>query len=281
MPLTSIVPGGNPPGPPQNGMNKMTMPGSRNPASKSGTFKGRKFVEVNHSASAEDVNSGKRGRKPNVDVNDLDKMLENDAAALQNMRKDIQKAQEAEMGKCRTNLSAMRKEYDTLCTTNTKYAHDIAELRDTKIILDGLVEGQQQSREKYLAIINDINDELKDVEDNIEAESRTKDMMSFVSNRLDAEIMDCKVKSHALTAAYTQLKSEYSGLESTLRLSRLELSGEERRVESLIKTVKDRSQQRQAKMSELQSMVMEGEDSITRVKMSMRATLDVSAIFIM
>lgn len=261
----------------KHAMTKMSMPGSRNPATKSGTFKGRKFVEVNHSASADlDVNGGKRGRKPNVDVNDLDKLLENDAAALQNMRKDIQRAQEAEMAKCRTNLASIRKEYDTLCTINTKHAHQLAELKDTKIILEGLVEGQEHGREKYLSIISGINDELRDVEENIEAENRTKQMMTFVSNRLDAEIMDCKVKSHALNATYAQLKSEYSGLESTLRLSRLELSGEERHVESLIKTVKDRSQQRQAKMGELQSMVMEGEESINRVRMSMRGTLDVS-----
>ena len=257
-------------------LTKLTMPGSRNPASKSGTFKGRKFVEVSHSASADlDIGGSKRNRKPNVDVSDLDKLLENDAAALQNMRKEIKNAQLAEMENARANLAVIRKEYDTLSTYNAKHAHQIAELRDKKIVLEGLVESQHQCGEKYQKIINTLTEELREVEENIEAEERTKGVMAFMRNRLDAEIMDCKVKSHALTATLTQLKSEYNGLESTLRLSKLELSGEEKHVDALQKTVRSRTEQRQAKMQELQSMVQEGECSIARVRMSMEGSLEV------
>ncbi|CAE7464324.1 unnamed protein product, partial [Symbiodinium microadriaticum] len=278
--MTSIVPGGNSTmsskiSPQDRTLTKVTMPESRNRATRSGTYKGRKFVEVTHSASADlDVGGSKRNRKPNVDVNDLDKLLENDAAALQNMRKDIKNAQTAEMDKARANLSAIRKEYDTLCTFNAKHASKIAELRDKKMILEGLVEAQQQGREKYIGIIDAISEDLREVEENTEAEERTKNMMAFMRNRLDSEIMECKIKSHSLTATCTQLRAEFNGLESTLRLSRLELSSEERHMESLLKTAKSRSEQGQAKMHELQVMVQEGEDSIARVKMSMEEVLE-------
>ena len=275
--MTSIVPGSSSKGGNREHiLTKLTVPGSRNPATKSGTFKGRKFVEVAHSASADlDVGGLKGNRKPHVDINDLDKLLENDAAALQNMRKDIKNAQAAEMEKARANLAIIRKEYDNLSTYNAKHAHRIAELRDKKIVLEGLLESQHQNGEKYQRIIDAIADELREVEENIEAEERTKSVMTFMRNRLDAEIMDCKVKSHALTATLTQLKSEYHGLQSTLRLSKLELSGEEKHVDALQKTVRSRTEQRQAKMQELQSMVKEGECSIARVRMSMEGSLEV------
>mmetsp|Transcript_14047 Transcript_14047/g.21000 ORF Transcript_14047/g.21000 Transcript_14047/m.21000 type:complete len:617 (-) Transcript_14047:179-2029(-) len=282
MAMTSIVPGGGSTRQQPSSKfqlskssiskSKFTL-GIRNPATKPGTFKGRKFVESEGSQSAE-LDSRARGKKMNSNIDDLDKLLENDAAALLNMKKEINQAQSAEMEKARTALAALQKEYDGIRTANVVKERELADVLDSKKVLEGFMVTQEENMSSHNRAIAGIESDLDAVEDSIQAEARTRSMLTYLSNRLEQDIMDCKAQSHVLTQQLNQAKAEYTGLESTLRLSKHELAAEERHVEVLTKTVKSRTDQRQQKMQELQSMVMEGKQSVERVRQSLHSTLD-------
>lgn len=211
----------------------------------------------------------------NSNIDDLDKLLDNDAAALLNMKKDITNAQDSELEKSRAKLAAAQKEYDVLKTSNIHKSKELADLTDAHSVLSGLIKSQVENSGKYMAQIDALNHDIAEVEDNYQAEMRTRKSLSFMTKRLEDEILDCKAASHSFTHALSQAKAEHIGVESTLRLSRHELTAEERILEQLAKTVKVRSEQRVEKMGELQSLVLDGEMSIDKVRHSLRGTLQV------
>mmetsp|Transcript_10429 Transcript_10429/g.15869 ORF Transcript_10429/g.15869 Transcript_10429/m.15869 type:complete len:622 (-) Transcript_10429:279-2144(-) len=275
MAMTAIVPGSDV---------SRRPPVNRNSASKSGTYKGRRFIVSDRDRDTDretdrdrersgDLDARARGKKMNSSISDLDKLLENDATALLNMRKDISHAQSLEVDKARATLAALQKEYDGIRTTNVLKEKELAGVMDDKKVLEGFMVTLEDNMAQHNQIIDKITSDIEEVEDNIQAEMRTRSMLTYLTSRLEQEIMDCKAQSHVLTQQLNQAKAEHTGLESTLRLSKHELVAEERHVEVLNKTIKSRTDQRAVKMQELQSMVMEGEQSIARVRRSLHNTL--------
>jgi chromosome segregation ATPase len=263
------------------------VPGShRNPSSKPGTFHGRKFIETGsngitggekliESSTTGELSSRAKGKKMNSNLNDLDKLLDNDAVALLNMRKELSQAQEQEVEKARNSLLSLQKECDSLKIFNLQKEHEIAKYEDQKIVLVGLVKTQLENSGRHTNKIEQLNEDIAVVEDNIAAENRTKNVLIFMIKRLETEIIDCKSKSHYWTQQLQQAKAELSGIDGTLRLSKHELSSDERQVELLSKTVKGRTEQRLQKMNELQSLVVEGEASVLKIQQTFKGSLDV------
>ena len=231
--------------------------------------KGRKILDASKdSPEKNEASIRTRGRKNNVSVDDVDKLLENDAAALLNMRKDIQMAQEKEMVKARAYLSNLQKESNALKTSNDVKQKQYTDLVDTKINLDAYVKKGEESAKASYDIIGDIKGKLQGVEEDMAAEQRTRDMMVFMRHRLEQETFAIKSATHQLNQQLEQVRSEYSSVDSAIRITRVELAAEEKHVESLQKAIKERTDQRLMKMQQLQSLVHEGENSVVRAQES-------------
>lgn len=262
------------------------IPGNkgRNPATKSGTFHGRKFITTDHNTNPHEndnsntnnntngndnepiISSRTRGKKFNSSLQDLDKLLDNDAVALLNMRKDLTLAQENEINKARVNLLNIQKEFDFLKNSNQNKESQLLKYIDEKKSLLLLLQTYQASIGNYQLTIENLNEDINEVKDNILAENRTREMLNYMIARLEEEILDCKSKSHYWSQQLQQIKAELNGIDGTLRLSKHELINDEKEVEVLSKTVKGRTEQRLQKMNELQSLVMEGEASVIKIK---------------
>ncbi len=249
--------------------------GFRKPT-KAGTFNGRKFVEQEKSLTSVSTNAAggsNRQKKILSNADDIERLLENDADALLNMRKDINIAQNAELEKAKQSLKAIQKEYDTAKIHNDIREKECASLRDRLIALKELDDSAEVTRESYRVKIKELNTNISNVQENMEAEYRTRDALTFMTNRLKEEINACKVQTHELNHQLDFVRGEFHGIDATLRLSKQELIEEELKVQNLSKTVKERSEQRHEKMNELQSIVLEGEASIAKVQELMTVSL--------
>ena len=207
-----------------------------------------------------------RGRKQNANTDDVDKLLENDAAALLNMRKDIQIAQEKEMAKARANLASLQKENNVLKISNDAQSKQYAELVDTQATLESYIKEGEGNAGACYRIIDGIQDNLKEVEADMEAEGRTRDMMGFMRHRLEQEISTIKSTTHVLNQQLEQVRSEFFGVDTAIRITRVELAAEEKHVETLHKAVRERTEQRLVKMQQLQNLVNDGENSVARAQ---------------
>jgi hypothetical protein len=70
-------------------------------------------------------------------MEELDRMLENDALVLMNMKKDLEITQKAEIEKAYANLSAIQKEHDTLKRDNNLKEMALRKLMDSCLTLEG------------------------------------------------------------------------------------------------------------------------------------------------
>lgn len=244
------------------------------PASHPGR-KGRKIVDnTTGGKSLEKSESTRaRGKKHNVNADDVDKLLENDAAALLNMRKDIQIAQEKETVKARAYLASLQKESNVLKISNDAQSKQYAELIDTRATLESYIKEGEENASACYRVIEEKNANLKDVEEEMGAEGRTREMMAFMKHRLEQEISSIKSVSHELSQQLEQVRSEFAGVESAVRIVRVELASEEKHVETLHKAVRERSEQRVAKMQQLQSLVNDGEISLVRAQENMVSSM--------
>lgn len=241
--------------------------------SKSMTFGGRKVIDPEKSLATSSTSVVKtRIKKISTNPEDIERLLENDADALLNMKKDIGVAQNNELEKAKLALASIQKEYDALKIQNDIKERELANISDHRITLRGLEVALDDTRDSYRSKIKLLNDQLADVQENMDAENRTRNEMSYMIHRIEEEINQCKMQAHALNHQLDFVKGEFSNVDSTLRLSRQELIEEELKVQELAKTVQSRSEQRQTKIQELQSVILEGEMSILKVQESMNFT---------
>lgn len=226
-----------------------------------------------HSPEKNDV-SRSRGRKQIVNADDVDKLLENDAAALLNMKKEIQIAQENEMIKARAYLASLQKENNSLKISNDAKTKQHAELVDTQATLEAYIKEGEGNAGGCYVVIDRINENLKEVDDDMQAEGRTHDMMIFMRHRLEQEIFGIKSTTHELSQQLESVRSEYAAIDSAVRITRVELAVEEKHVDTLQKSVKERSDQRVRKMQQLQNLVNEGEYSAARAQESVVSSVN-------
>lgn len=244
-----------------------------------GFSNGRKIVDVplssktsatkKNSPEKSELSCRERGKKQNANADDVDKLLENDAAALLSMRKDIQIAQSKEMEKARAHLASLQKESNSLKTNCDLLSKQYAEVVDTQTTLQKYIKDGEEKVSACHRVMDGINENLRAVEDDMKAEERTRDMMAFMKHRLEHEIFAIKSSNHELSQTLEQTRSEFAGADNAMRITRVELATEEKHVETLQKTVKERSEQREIKMQQLQSIVNEGEFSVAKVQENM------------
>ena len=77
------------------------------------------------------VTAKERAARNNTSMEELDRMLENDALVLMNMKKDLEITQNNEIGKAFANLSAIQKEHDTLKRDNNLKEMTLKKLIDS------------------------------------------------------------------------------------------------------------------------------------------------------
>ena len=105
-------------------------------------------------------------------------------------------------------------------------------------------------------IIEQLQSNIAKVEEKLAADLRTRSVVHVMQNRLEEEIEELRSKSQHVSHSLEIKKTELHGLEVTVRSSRQELIEEERKLENLVKLMKNRAHQRVEKMSVLQSMMI-------------------------
>ena len=92
-------------------------------------------------------------------------------------------------------------------------------------------------------------------------------MLTLISKRLADEIAECRVATSRVQFDLDIVKHEVIAADSTLTLSRQELSVQEKQVDSLLKIVKARRDERAVKLKQLKAIVADGEASVNFVRM--------------
>ena len=237
-----------------------------------GTYKGqtgRKVLEKaaigtpsanvkDEDANNEPLSPRSKGKQPGSrNVDDLERLLEEDTMALDNMRREINEAQKNEIEKFRHALAELKREHDTIRTSNDVKEKSLIEKTARIRSLTGVRDASESTGVTAQKVRDNLKKAFSDVMDNLAAENRSIDMQTLMTYRLDEEIH--KVKSEQADVLYgiEQTKHELTNGESSLRLSKHELLEQEKLMESLTSTMKMRREKRTGKLQLLQSIVLE------------------------
>jgi len=263
--MSSIVPGGA-------------------PHSKS-VYSGRRVNTKSHDAVVPSRSSSRQASAPKprlkkntATVEDIDRLLESDALALMNMKKELEDSQKSEILKSQSFLRNLQKEFDALKIENDTKTKELINYRDkynTLICLDNadaIVSGQTRNT------IAEMNAELETVTENIEADQRTAKILNLIAERMGKEISTLQLDVNNLSFQLENAKSEAKASEVSLRLSRHEYDEKEKQFEGLMKTVKERRTMRKEKLAQIHSMVMEGENSVAKIHSTMIEGSQLSSI---
>ena len=200
---------------------------------------------------------GKEVRPVDIsDIDELQKILERDADAILNMKRDITNAQKAEVHRAQTQLLKSQKDYDAKKIENKRKQHTLNQLLDKEKELERLqsVRGSQGSQNE--STVQKLKGNINVIEEKLAADKRTLGVMNLMFSRIQQESEQLRSESQVLSQQLEIKKTELLGLNSTIRSSRQELMEEERRYDDLVKMVKNRAQQRVEKMGQLQSLLL-------------------------
>ena len=214
-----------------------------------------------------------RQKRVNTNMDDLDRLLEQDAIELLNMKKDISAAQKIEIDKAFKSMNDKKKEYDIIISYNELKEKEIKGYNDKLISLNNVSHAVSETGNEVKGIVQQLNEQIEEVNEEVAAESRTHKMITYIMNRLNEEINSCRVEAGKLTFNIEHVTHELNGVESTLRLSKHELSEQERTLNQLQSTLKSRKTQRQEKMVALHNIVTSGEHSIAKIQYSMNESM--------
>lgn len=226
-----------------------TVPGSARNRSRQG---GRKLVNPDG-----DRGVAKEVRPVDIsDIDELQKILDRDADAILNMKRDITNAQKAEFVRAQAQLLKSQKDYDMKKIDNKRKAHALATLLDQEKELERLqsVRGSQGSANE--ATVERLKEHIATVEEKLAADKRTFGVMGLMYARTQHETEQLRSESQLVSQQLEIKKTELLGLNSTIRSSRQELIEEEKRYEELVRMVKNRAVQRVEKMGQLQSLLL-------------------------
>ena len=110
----------------------------------------------------------------------------------------------------------------------------------------------------------------------LNAEQKSNQILNKIYYRLEKEIMDLQVESHDLTDKNEKLAQDLKFAVINLRNIKHEYNEKNKQLETLRKTVKNREMTRLAKMSQLKSIVIEGENSVAKLQQSIFNSSQVS-----
>ena len=205
-------------------------------------------------------------KKISTNMDDIDRMLESDAVEMLNMKRDISTAQKDEVTKGMLRVSDLKREYDVLHSNNEAKEKSIQKYGVQIKTLEGLSAEVEKSGSAGQARIDSFNKAITDTAELVLAEQRTQKMLNHMASRLEQEISECRIEASKTTFKIDHVMHEMSGVDSTLKLSRLELNEQERTLHSLMNTLKSRREERTEKISLLHSIVQTGEQSMARLQ---------------
>lgn len=195
-------------------------------------------------------------RQVNVsDIDELQKVLDRDADAILNIKRDITLVQQVELRKAYDLLLKHQRDYDAAKISNRMKEHQLADLLDKEKELKRINRSRGDSGSELQSTVDTLQKSIAVAEEKLAADKRTRSVLTTMSNRLEAEIEDLRSKSQQVSQTLDIKRTELHGLSTTVRSSRQELLEEERKLADLVKMMKTRASQRVEKMSQLQSLV--------------------------
>lgn len=205
----------------------------------------------------------------NASIEDIDKMLEDDALAMLNIKKELNNVQIEELEKLRTSLRATKKEYDNLYVGNNFKETELKSNVNQYNSLMSVERATTCTQDMAKSIMGELTDQTSQVLDDLAAEQRTIKMITLMIKRLDEEIGQCRLDISKATVNMEHLVHDLQLAEHNLLLSRQQLLEQENQFEKLQSTLKSRKDQRDSKISMLHSMSLEGEQSVMKLQQSL------------
>lgn len=245
---------------------------------KSGKFQksGRRLVNSapsgqygNNNIDKKDEDQLRKKFANNASIDELDKMLEDDALALLNIRKEITHAQADELEKVRITVTTLKKEHDHYHVHNNmkeKQFHSFLDQFNTLIGVDKSTSMTQTSAKSQM---DDLTDQTSIVLEELSSEQRTIKMQTLMIKRLDEEIGKCRLDIAKATVNLEHAKHDLSLAENNLQVNRQYLIEQENQLEKFNQTLKLRKDQRENKIHMLHSLSAEGEQSVAKLQQSL------------
>lgn len=246
---------------------------SKQKSSKSGFLGGgRKLVPSKTSNPPQEQKP--KPRRQHTTLEELDRMLEDDALGLLNMKKEMQQNQDVELNKSLTLLADLKKEYNALKIANDEKHKSISKINDRITELTGIQHSNLALGVDYDDIFNEIRSRMEAITEHLEAEARTSKMLGLMLKRLDEEINVCRTNTSNVSLSFENSTHEYNLLQNALTQSKHELAELEKRLEKMTSTVRMRRAEREVRMEALNTIVMEGQNSYQKV---LSESLEISA----
>eukprot|EP00752_Nemacystus_decipiens_P014297 g12717.t1 len=221
-----------------------------------GTYKGRKFVPAKDKAVPAAAASAKMKIPKNVNLEDLHQAMEDDATAVDVLKREVLMAQESEAKESFGQLEMLQRTHDKLRSRadQLEAVHDrlFSKLEIVKKTL--MVKKVGTESERHLARLQA---ELRKTDKRHQDAMITKETTEFIVKRITKEVADVKQDVRNIQAQLQATMSEVASSESHLQQSRQELKTEEERLEKLKKKVNQRMMQQSESLTGLQQVMEE------------------------
>lgn len=246
---------------------------------RSGRFEGggRRIVG---STVGSNPSSPREQRTPRARVQtteEMDRRIEEDALALINMKREILESQKAEVTKAQQALAAIRKEHDTLHMANELLQKQINAILDRATALENVDKGVKAAGSATQEMCNSFKKQLAEAEEIQAAEQRTLRMQQLMANRLDLEIAELRALSSKATLKLETQQHELVGTASTLIVSKQERGAQEHKLSEMRKNIEALNKERNQKLHMMQSIIDDGEQSLSQVQGSVFDTRSLKA----
>lgn len=269
--MYSVVPGGN-------AFSATTanaiQPSSSAKIGKFGKHSGRRLVASAPSGQQQQSQSEKLPTKSkatlgNASLEEIDKILEDDALALLNIKKEITAAQTEELLKIQAALLMTKKEYDSIVVQNATKERELDALRIQCQSLVGVDKATNVTQKEAKTAMRELTDQTAQVLDDLAAEQRTIKMQTLMIKRLDEEIGKCRVDASRAMISVETAKHDLQLAENSMQVNRQYLLEQEAQLDKLQQTLKQRKDQRESKINMLHNLSVEGEMSIMKLQTSL------------
>lgn len=267
--MYSVVPGGN-------AFSATTAePTSTAKFGKFGKHSGRRLVASAPSGQQQQQQQSERAQAKskvalgNASIEEIDKILEDDALALLNIKKEIATAQNDELTKIQDALLTTKREYDSIVVQNATKERELDALRIQLQSLAGVDKATNVTQKEVKSAMRELTDQTAQVLDDLAAEQRTIKMQSLMIKRLDEEIGKCRVDTSKAMINVENAKHDLQLAENSMQVNRQYLLEQEAQLEKLQQTLKQRKDQRDSKINMLHNLSVEGEMSIAKLQTSL------------
>lgn len=202
-------------------------------------------------------------------IEEIDKILEDDALALLNIKKEISSAQAEELLKIHDALLVTKREFDGIVVQNSTKERELDALRIQWQSLVGVDRATNITQKEAKSAMRDLTDQTAQVLDDLAAEQRTIKMQALMIKRLDEEIGKCRVDASKAMINVETAQHDLQLAENSMQVNRQYLLEQETQLEKLQQTLRQRKDQRDGKINMLHNLSVESEVPIARLQMSL------------